>query len=74
MIYDFFINHKVCPFLKDNKCTVYPNRPEICRQFPHVKYDNADFSQFMNEQETIKFNYEQELAYVKKHIEVRAQQ
>ena len=25
-----------CVFLKDNLCTIYPARPEACRNFPHV--------------------------------------
>lgn len=29
------VNHDTCPFLsKDNKCTVYQDRPLICRSFP----------------------------------------
>ena len=23
-----------CPFLKENRCTIYPIRPEICRNYP----------------------------------------
>jgi Fe-S-cluster containining protein len=25
-----------CVFLKDNRCSIYPARPEACRNFPHV--------------------------------------
>lgn len=25
-----------CPFLKDNRCTVYEHRPADCRSFPHM--------------------------------------
>lgn len=25
-----------CPFLKDNACTVYDQRPSACRSFPHL--------------------------------------
>lgn len=25
-----------CVFLKDNRCEIYPARPEACRNFPHV--------------------------------------
>lgn len=25
-----------CIFLKDNRCSIYPARPEVCRSFPHV--------------------------------------
>jgi hypothetical protein len=29
-------NKKGCVFLKDNLCSIYPARPEACRNFPHV--------------------------------------
>jgi Fe-S-cluster containining protein len=25
-----------CPFLKDNKCTNYTNRPKVCESYPHL--------------------------------------
>lgn len=31
-----------CPFLKDNKCTVYESRPDDCRGYPYLH--EADFS------------------------------
>ena len=27
---------EICPFLKDNICTVYQYRPSACRSFPHL--------------------------------------
>jgi hypothetical protein len=27
---------KPCPFLKDNRCTVYEARPEQCRKYPYL--------------------------------------
>jgi len=27
---------KPCPFLKDNRCTVYEDRPEQCRKYPYL--------------------------------------
>ena len=29
---------KVCSFLKDDKCSIYNNRPLICRTYPHYVY------------------------------------
>ncbi len=26
--------HDYCPYIKDNKCTIYDDRPSICRAFP----------------------------------------
>ena len=30
-----------CPFLKDNRCTVYEDRPADCRGYPYL--DEPDF-------------------------------
>ena len=30
----YFILPQPCPKLKDGKCTIYKNRPEICREYP----------------------------------------
>ena len=30
------MDHDVCPFLKDNKCSIYENRPLTCRAFPFI--------------------------------------
>jgi uncharacterized protein len=32
----FEFNAKPCPFLADNKCTVYEFRPDDCRSYPHL--------------------------------------
>lgn len=32
-----------CPFLEDNKCTVYHSRPEICREYPFVMGNISGF-------------------------------
>lgn len=37
-VYDWFVDHEICPFLQDkNECTIYEDRPEICRMFPKIK-------------------------------------
>lgn len=34
---DYFLDHDVCPFLKDkNVCVIYNSRPQVCRIFPHI--------------------------------------
>ena len=33
---DYIINAIPCHFLNDNKCTVYENRFNTCREFPHL--------------------------------------
>lgn len=38
VVWDWFVDHDICPFLKgDNECTIYEDRPEICRMFPEIK-------------------------------------
>jgi uncharacterized protein len=32
----FSFYDKPCPFLNNNRCTVYGNRPRDCRSFPHL--------------------------------------
>lgn len=36
----FIINTIPCHFLNDNKCTVYENRFNECREFPHLNKNN----------------------------------
>ncbi|MFZ2654546.1 MAG: YkgJ family cysteine cluster protein [Victivallales bacterium] len=33
---EFIINRKPCPFLTDNQCEIYDDRPEDCRSYPHL--------------------------------------
>lgn len=33
-----------CPFLNGNICTIYEDRPEICRSFTCEKFKNKDYS------------------------------
>jgi Fe-S-cluster containining protein len=36
--YDQYITHTPCPFLKDKMCSIYPYRPDGCRQFPNTPF------------------------------------
>ncbi|HSV49008.1 MAG TPA: YkgJ family cysteine cluster protein [Candidatus Acidoferrales bacterium] len=36
--YDHYITHTPCPFLKDKICSIYPYRPDGCRQFPNTPF------------------------------------
>lgn len=40
---EYCINKKPCPFLQDNKCTIYEIRPEECQSFPHLHKDEFVF-------------------------------
>jgi len=40
--YGLSLKHLPCCFLKDNKCTIYQQRPETCSSFPHL--DKPDFN------------------------------
>lgn len=49
-VWDWFVDHEVCPFLRgDNECTIYEDRPEICRMFPEIKNE-----QFFEIQQAVK--------------------
>jgi Fe-S-cluster containining protein len=44
VVYDWFVDHDVCPFLKNgNECTIYEHRPKICADFPfhHLQKDQV---------------------------------
>ncbi|MBI3923420.1 MAG: YkgJ family cysteine cluster protein [Armatimonadetes bacterium] len=36
---DKLLKGKPCPFLKDNRCSVYDHRPQTCRSYPHLYED-----------------------------------
>lgn len=36
--YEHYIANTPCPFVKDKKCTIYPYRPDGCRQFPNTPF------------------------------------
>ncbi len=38
----FILNGPGCPFLENNKCSIYNFRPEICRSYPHLYKDNIN--------------------------------
>lgn len=37
----FIFKTKPCPFLDDNKCSIYDDRPKDCRSYPHL--DKTEF-------------------------------
>jgi Fe-S-cluster containining protein len=36
--YNNYVMHTPCPFLTDKSCSIYPIRPEGCRQFPNTTF------------------------------------
>ena len=38
IIYDYYLNHEICPFYNKEKksCTIYEDRPESCKKFPNI--------------------------------------
>jgi len=43
---ELFFRHAPCKFLKDKKCTIYEDRPEACRSYPHLHKDEFTFRLF----------------------------
>jgi Fe-S-cluster containining protein len=39
----FTFKKRPCPFLSDNKCTVYESRPDDCRSYPHLQKNEFVF-------------------------------
>jgi len=37
---DLVFKQKPCPFLKNNKCSVYSSRPQLCRNYPYLDKGN----------------------------------
>ena len=33
---DMVMKQKPCPFLKNNRCSVYEDRPKLCRRYPYL--------------------------------------
>jgi len=40
-IMDYFVDHDICPFLKEKLCSIYPDRPQICKDYP-FKIESSD--------------------------------
>lgn len=38
----FILKGWKCPFLSNNKCSIYEYRPEVCRSYPHLHKDNIN--------------------------------
>ncbi len=36
IVFDWYLNHEVCPFYKDKACLVYEDRPLACKKFPNI--------------------------------------
>ena len=73
LIYDYFIDHDVCPFLtEENKCSIYESRPKICQDFPEMKYSNNVFEEFQKEydKKVIKEDYDSCLKIVKEKLNI----
>jgi len=67
VVYDYFIDADVCPFLsKENKCTIYEHRPQICKNFPNIEYDNSEFALFDKREKIVKTNFEKCYEYARK--------
>lgn len=42
VVFDWFVDHDVCPFLEGkNNCTIYADRPKICKDFPFHHLENS---------------------------------
>lgn len=47
-ILDYFLDYDICPMWKDNRCSVYSIRPEICKQFPNITMEhNVDIEKLI---------------------------
>ncbi|MFW6006930.1 MAG: YkgJ family cysteine cluster protein [Halanaerobiales bacterium] len=40
--YGYILQSRSCPFLKNNKCSIYEYRPEVCRSFPNLHKKNIN--------------------------------
>ena len=38
----FLLKGRKCPFLYENKCSIYKYRPKVCRSYPHLHKDNIN--------------------------------
>ena len=45
-VLDWFVDHDVCPFLESsNHCSIYANRPKICKDFPFHHLDQSNLEE-----------------------------
>lgn len=48
IVYDYFIDHNICPFLdKNNECLIYNDRPKVCKDFPNINPDTKELKDFI---------------------------
>ncbi|MBN1157498.1 YkgJ family cysteine cluster protein [Candidatus Woesearchaeota archaeon] len=66
VIQDYYINHDICPFMKDNLCTIYRFRPKVCRDFP--KRDLEINSRIIMKVEQCNLKFEDALKFVERKL------
>ncbi len=73
-VYDWFIDHDICVFLKDkNICTVYKDRPLICKMFPKIESEQfKEVKEFIkkHKMKPMKCSYKKLVALAKKKLRV----
>ncbi|OYT31819.1 hypothetical protein DRJ22_02275 [Candidatus Woesearchaeota archaeon] len=72
IVYDWFMDHDVCPFLKNrNVCTIYEHRPEICRMFPKIENKQlGEIKKFLEKHKIkpVKLSYNKIIRLAKKSL------
>lgn len=61
-VYDWFIDKNICPFLEGkNHCTIYNDKPEICKMFPKIENKQiTDIKKIINSRKIKPINLEYE--------------
>ncbi len=66
VIQDYYIDHDICPFMKENLCTIYEDRPKVCRDFP--KRDLEINAKLVNEIELSGMKFEEALVFAERKL------
>ena len=45
---EYEMNALPCPFLEENKCTIYDIRPAVCREYPHTNKEGFNHRRYQN--------------------------
>ncbi|MBS3148072.1 YkgJ family cysteine cluster protein [Candidatus Woesearchaeota archaeon] len=71
VVWDWFVDHDICPFLKgDNECTIYEDRPEICRMFPEIKNEQMfEIQEFVKNIPVVDLQYDVLVERARKSLE-----